>query len=228
MKYMGSKNRHAKQLLEIILTNRGGRTYVEPFVGGANVIDKVSGARIGADVNPYLIATLDAAANGWLPRNNYTEEEYRYLKDSPDSDPVLAGYFGFALSYGGKFFGGWRRDSAGKRNYVQEAYRSALKQFPLLHGIRFICSDYRSLDISAGSIIYCDPPYNNTTSYAGDDFDSEEFFDWCRQMSAVGHDVFVSEYQAPDDFEQVWSKPVKSSLTSDTGSKAAVEKLFRI
>ena len=56
MKYMGSKNRIAKEILPIMLKERGQRTWVEPFVGGANMIDKVSGNRIGADANKYLIA----------------------------------------------------------------------------------------------------------------------------------------------------------------------------
>ena len=46
MKYMGSKARHAKELLPIILANRTeGQWYVEPFVGGANMIAKVEGLR---------------------------------------------------------------------------------------------------------------------------------------------------------------------------------------
>ena len=55
MKYMGSKNRIAKEILPIMLEKRENRTWVEPFVGGANMIDKVQGKRIGADINPYLI-----------------------------------------------------------------------------------------------------------------------------------------------------------------------------
>lgn len=55
MKYMGSKARHAKELLPIILANRTeGQWYVEPFVGGANMIDKVNGNRIGADIKSIL------------------------------------------------------------------------------------------------------------------------------------------------------------------------------
>lgn len=43
MKYMGSKARHAKELLPIILKDHTpDMWYVEPFVGGANMIDKVS------------------------------------------------------------------------------------------------------------------------------------------------------------------------------------------
>ena len=42
MKYMGSKARHAKELLPIILKDHTpDMWYVEPFVGGANMIDKV-------------------------------------------------------------------------------------------------------------------------------------------------------------------------------------------
>ena len=58
MKYMGSKNRIAKEILPIMLKERGQRTWVEPFVGGANMIDKVQGERIGADLNEYVIAYL--------------------------------------------------------------------------------------------------------------------------------------------------------------------------
>lgn len=47
-------------------------------------------------------------------------------------------------------------------------------------------------------------------------------------MASKGHIVFVSEYKAPDDFECVWEKEIVSSLTQDTGSKKAVEKLFKI
>ncbi len=51
MKYLGSKNRIAKYILPIMLNNRHCRTWVEPFVGGANTIDKVDGKRIGNDKN---------------------------------------------------------------------------------------------------------------------------------------------------------------------------------
>ena len=49
---MGSKNRHAKDLLPIILKNRrDDQWYVEPFVGGFNMIDKVPGLRLANDTN---------------------------------------------------------------------------------------------------------------------------------------------------------------------------------
>lgn len=44
MKYQGSKNRIAKDLLKVILADervKNCKYWVEPFVGGANMIDKV-------------------------------------------------------------------------------------------------------------------------------------------------------------------------------------------
>lgn len=59
MIYMGSKNRIAKDILPIILKDRKPEQwYVEPMVGGGNLIDKVEGLRIGADANPYVIEAL--------------------------------------------------------------------------------------------------------------------------------------------------------------------------
>ena len=50
MKYMGSKRRVAKEILPIILKDRQlNQWYVEPFVGGGNLIENVSGHCIGAD-----------------------------------------------------------------------------------------------------------------------------------------------------------------------------------
>ena len=58
---MGSKNRIAKHILPIMLEHRKeGQYWVEPFVGGANMIDKVEGLRIGNDSHVYLIALLKA------------------------------------------------------------------------------------------------------------------------------------------------------------------------
>lgn len=239
MKYMGSKARHAKELLPIILANRkDGQYYVEPFVGGANMIDKVDGHRIGADYNEYLAEMWKAVSSGWLPPNLITEEKYQQIKDNKDADKPLAAYIGFAMSFGGKWFGGYRRDIAGTKENPElkalneseqsrKSYESLLKQQKNLMDVDFRHSSYQDLVIPDNSIIYCDPPYKDTTKYK-DSFDHEPFYDWCRQKQKEGHQVFVSEYWMPDDFICVWSKEVNSSLTKDTGSKKGVEKLFTL
>lgn len=229
MKYMGSKNRIAKHILPIMLAERTpNQWWVEPFVGGANLIDKVYGKRIGADINHYLIDALitirDCVLD--LPKTNseFTEEDYKQLRKSDDYK--YKGYAGFALSYSGKWLGGWRRYRLGKRDYVNESYKNALKQSPLLQGVRLVNESYLDLHMPENSLIYCDPPYEGTTKYK-DDFNHDIFWDWCRTQTKSGHTVFISEYNAPEDFVCVWQKEIVSSLTKDTGSKKAVEKLFR-
>ena len=65
MKYMGSKSRIAKHIVPIIqkyIDNNNIQYYIEPFVGGANVIDKIKcKTKIGTDKNRYLIALLNRA-----------------------------------------------------------------------------------------------------------------------------------------------------------------------
>ena len=231
MKYMGSKNRIAKDILPIMLKDRKeGQYWVEPFVGGANMIDKVDGNRIGSDANPYVLQALISIRDNVdrLPKDNteFTEEMYKELRKSDDYP--FKGYVGFTASYGGKWLGGWSRTDTNaikQRDYVAESYRNAVKQSPLLQGVKLIHSSYDNLDIPDCSIIYCDPPYANTTKYK-DDFDHDKFWQWCRDMSKKGHQVFISEYNAPDDFECIWQQEVNSSLTKDTGSKKAIERLF--
>jgi DNA adenine methylase len=229
MKFMGSKNRIAKHILPIMLKNRKENQYwVEPFVGGANMIDKVKGLRIGSDINENVILALKCIQNHLylIPKDNkeFTEEDYKNIKNSGQKD--IISYVGFALSYGGKWFGGWRRDSTNKRDYINEAYRNAVKQHKDLQGIDLINCDYDSLEIPKESIIYCDIPYKNTTKYSNNAFNYKDFWEWARIKTKEGHKVFVSEYNAPEDFICIWEKEQVSSLTKDTGSKKAVEKLF--
>lgn len=230
MKYMGSKARHAKYMLPIILAGRRpDQWYVEPFVGGANMIDKVRGPRIGSDVNPYLPALYSALQRGWVPPHEVSEELYNAVKSKPgDYAPEFVAFLGFACSYAAKWFGGWCRGAAADgtaRDYIREGRNNVLKQVPALMGIRFVCASYDRLDIPARSIIYCDPPYAGTTKYRTD-FDHAAFWVWCDRKVDEGHTVFVSEYSAPAHWECVWSREIASSLDANTGGKRGVERLF--
>jgi DNA adenine methylase len=235
MKYMGSKNRIAKHILPIMLKDRkDGQYWVEPFVGGANMIDKVDGNRIGADFNPYLIEALK------LIRDNpksipevITESEY---KSAQAEKPLtgIVGFIGFAMSFGGKWFGGYRRDKAGTQGCIENmktqtrrSRNSAIKQSEFIKNVDFIHSSYADLEIPPNSIIYCDPPYEGTTGYK-DKFNHADFWQWCRYKAKEGHTVFVSEYNAPDDFECIWQQELNVSVAKDGKHKKAVEKLFTI
>jgi len=163
-----------------------------------------------------------------LPKNNleFDENDYKNLR-LPSNNCFYKEYASFAFSYGGKYLGGWRRDRLGKRDYVAEAYRNALRQSPLLKGVILVNCDYTKLKIPKNSLIYCDPPYKNTTNYKYR-FCHEQFYDWCRFQSKLGHYVFVSEYYCPEDFEEVFCKRLPSSLTANTGEKLGIEKLYKV
>lgn len=232
MKYMGSKNRHAKELLPIILKDRQPKQwYVEPFVGGFNMIDKVKGLRLANDSHYYLTELFKAIQRGWIPPSNVSELDYLKVRDHKDAyAPQLIGFVGFGCTYSGKWFGGYarsNRDNGTARNHADESKRNILKQAEDIAGIKITNMDYRVLFIPPNSIIYCDPPYANVTEYRAT-FNYEAFWTWVRKMHIVGHQIFVSEYSAPDDFECVWSKKTNNTLVQNTGSKQGVEKLFKI
>lgn len=233
MKYMGSKNRISKDIMSITQAGRKHRQwYIEPFVGGGNMLDKIEGNCKGYDNNEHVIEALILIRDNLeaLPKNNeeINEKQYKHIRDNKEYyPPGLVGYVGFALSYSGKWFGGWCRDGAGKRDYVAEAYRNAVKQSPKLQNCFLVNSSYLEITLPKESIVYCDPPYAGSTKYK-DSFDHAEFWEWCRKTSSGGHKVYISEYKAPDDFRCVWQKEQVSSLTQDTGSKKAIEKLFII
>lgn len=227
MVYMGSKNRIAKDLLPFIMDKLDADTwYIEPFVGGCNMMDKVKHPkRLGADNNEYLIALLQYVQDGKELPAYIDREEYYKVKANPADYPAwYVGYVGFICSYSGTFFKGFAGKTTIKggaiRDYQREKKNNLLKQD--LSGIVFKCSSYDELEIPDNSVIYCDPPYCNTSGYK-DKFDSAKFWDWVREKSK-NNIVLISEYEAPDDFKSIWSKELSSSLSRS--NKKSVEQLF--
>lgn len=234
MKYMGSKGKVAKYILPIILKDRKPEQwYVEPFAGGMNMIDKVDGNRLANDINPFLIAMWKELLYGtWRPEY-MTKEEYYAIKNNRDKyEPYLVGWAGFNLSYSGKYFGGYAGIVKTKintiRDYQKEAINNIKKQIENLKGVTLTNVEYYDIAIPDHSIIYCDPPYEGTESYSHK-FNHPKFWDWCREMKRIGHTIFVSEYNAPSDFIEIWTKEFSSSLSANGksgGNKIRKEKLF--
>ena len=232
MRYMGSKGRYAKYITPIIMsTHDQSKPYVEPFVGGGNLFSEVP-AKIkwGNDTAKYAVELLKALSLGWVPPDILTEDEYRAIKDSPESyNPALVGFAAYSCSYAGKFWGGYWRSKNSKgvsRNPAKEQKDNLLKQSKGLVGAKFTSLNYLDMTIESGSSVYCDPPYENTTRYSGK-FDHKLFWNWCDELVNKGCNVYVSEYNAPLGWSSVWEKSVTNSLTKDTGSKVGVERLFR-
>ena len=245
MVYMGSKRRFAKAILEIVLADHSPRLwYVEPFVGGANTIDKVYGKRIGADTHTPLIAMYKAMQRGWIPPEKVSVDEYRHMRDHPSLYPAhLRGFVGFTCSFGARWWGGYARgarpdttqhtgkpDYRVETNYACVGVRSALKQLPYIQNVIFRNEGYRRLSIPEGATIYCDPPYYGTTRYGKREFHTPQFWEWARWKSR-NHRIFVSEQEAPPDFRCVWEAHASNLMGVNTtgiyeGSLKRVERLF--
>lgn len=236
MKYMGSKNRIAKYILPIILKDRKpNQWYVEPFVWGANMIDKVDGNRIGWEFNEYIAEMWIYLQKWWIPNKEYSREQYYDIKNNSNNYPKNeVWYVGINCSYSWVWFWSYAGKTKTKiwtiRDYQDEAFRNTQSQIKLLKWVNFIHCSYKDLEIPENSIIYCDPPYEWTSQYK-DKFNHEDFWKWCREKKQEWHTIFISEYNAPEDFKCVYEMEVKSSLSSNWkswGSKNSIEKLFTI
>ena len=227
MQYFGGKQRISKQIVEVLNEYRkDNQPLVEPFVGGCNVISKMSGERYCYDINEYLIEMYKAVQNGWTPPAIITEEEYDYIRNNKDKDKPLTGFVGIGCSYSGKWFGGYARNKTG-RNYCLNAHNSILKQLNEIRDIKFDCKDYKELEFD-GCLIYCDPPYKDTTKYPIiGEFNTEEFWNVMRNWSK-NNTVIISEYEAHYDFECIKEIHTKTDIRNSDGKREnRVEKLFR-
>lgn len=233
MKFIGSKQRLSGQIVPLIhKAIEASKTglYIEPFVGGANVIDKVvAPCKIGADNDKYLIELLNAAKRGEEIPDTVTREEYEAVRGNMGAHPEwYVGLVGFCASYNAKFFGGYANGVHTKintiRNYTDEAIRNLKKQAPRLHDAALLCCDYKQWSGVNGATIYCDPPYAGVTGYSGRPFDTADFFDWCRMMGERNI-VIISEYEAPPDFSEIAGFALMTTLDKSKKIKR-IERLY--
>ena len=238
MWYLGSKNKIAKDLVPIIQSyiTEDTKGYLEPFVGGANVIDKIQCSnKIGCDIHKQLIALLNKAKDNVddIP-DIILEETYKEVKNNQEKyEDWYVGLVGFCASFGAKYFGGYARDSKNDNSgkWSKSAIKNLKKQAPNLKDVEFKCCDFLDLpkDKINGYVIYCDIPYRGTTKYKTDPFPYEEFYKWANEM-AKHNTVLISEYDMPSNFKCIWKKHTKvnfdSNRTEGDKSNIRTEKLF--
>lgn len=234
MKYMGSKARLSKEIAPIInniILKESISLYIEPFVGGCNMIENIKcDKKIGGDNNEYLIEMWKALQKGWEIPKEISKEEYLRIKENKDGYPKeLVSVVGFCSTYNAKWFGGYAgivKTKVGTyRNYYDEAIRNIQKQVPKIMDVNFRYGDYTQFTDIKNALIYCDIPYQGTTQYGScKDFNHDYFWNWCRDMSK-NNIILISEYNAPNDFECIWTKEVTTTLDKNSRKKD-IEKLF--
>ncbi len=238
---MGSKSRIAKDIVPIIqdkIDKNEITTYIEPFCGGCNIIDKIKcEKKIASDNNPYLIDLFKNKEHLSELPNIVTKDLYSdcrkayYAADFTDYPQWYIGAIGFFASYSGRFYdGGFNGqgflDGRSKRNYYDEAKRNFIKQMPDLTGIDFISGDYKELYTDyENCLFYCDIPYKGTKQYNTSlNFDYDRFWSWADLMSEKNI-VLVSEYQAPDEWKVLWQKELAKTMNHGN-NVTGIEKLF--
>jgi DNA adenine methylase len=195
------------------------------------------------DFLEYLITIRGIVFNGkgeyFIGKETYNNwrSEYNLYKKCEYNDNFLThyaiiGFVGYMAGFNGRFYDGGYSGKANKRNYVDEQIRNTLSQTDKLKEITFYCCDYNDLlnEISLSKtpfIFYMDPPYKNTKEYSTKNFDYDNFYQQCRRLHELGHKVFISEYQMPDDFSCVWEMEITNSLNPKI-TKKPIEKLFTL
>jgi DNA adenine methylase len=213
MKYLGGKSRIAKSLSRAILDNTSSRRlYIEPFLGAGSVAVGIAPhfneVRL-SDVSPDLIELWLALQGGWIPPSLVTEDEYCQQRYADVS--AFRGFVGYGCSFSGKWFGGYARGE--DRNFAREAKDSLTRRIPSIRHASFTCADYRDISIPRESVVYCDPPYRNTTGFSRTgDFDSDEFWKIAESWSEYAS-VYISEYQAPDGWISIWEADVTVTIS---------------
>ena len=228
MQYQGGKSRIAKRIANIIDSCSTGGCFVSLFCGTCSIESKLSVSfdkMILNDKHKYLIDLLVGVQNGYELPEFISEEQYKHIRKHKDEDSILTGFVGFGCSFGGKWFGGYARNKT-NTNYALQSKKSLLKDMSTLQTARFTCQDYKDVKLPEGCVIYADPPYNNTTGYGNEKFDSSEFWEYAREASKE-HLMFISEQEAPDDFVVIWECPFTRTLDKNKQNQFKVtEKLF--
>lgn len=237
MGYLGGKSKGAKHIVDFLNNPEfDGMTYIEPFVGYCNILRRVKNKSkyIASDNNPYLIHLLKHIQNSDEYFSISKDEYDRYRKTSFDEltgdDKIKACFGAFSYSYAGKMWGGYHEKS-GKRNYAEEhkRYYKKLSQNEIFKNTVFSLQSYDTYN-PKNCLIYCDPPYAQTTGYRGTgSWDVDTFWNIVRKWSK-DNIVVVSEYNAPDDFECISYVQKKSTLNTDRtgGGKDCLFKLKKI
>ena len=111
-----------------------------------------------------------------------------------------------------------------------ESDLSQLSRLSRLLQLRVSNKSYLDVEIPhkpSECVIYCDPPYRDTSSYSIGKFNHDLFCDWCIIQAKAGYKVFVSEYDMPEsDFTEVWHIEKNVRMSKDSNSVKSIERLY--
>lgn len=233
MQYMGGKAKIAGHVHDVIEGHRKPEhdLFIEPFMGGANISAKVAPTFKKAylsDSNRYVVAMWKALADGWEPPTTVPKTRYLAARRGELPDHEI-GYILTAYGFQGRFDGSYMDNpsNAKARNAMRQAKKLASAPPPRItmrsHSYELVPKKL----INKHALIYCDPPYANTTGYKGQGkFDHDKFWDTAHTWVAAGATVLVSELTAPPAWLTVWQQEKRESLGNGGPQKMRLEKIF--
>lgn len=208
MKWSGSKDSQAKEIIKHIpiITN-----YYEPFVGGGSVflalleLNKIKNYYI-SDLNEDLINIYNLIKNEPLKLTETYNKHYIEFNNS-DIEHRKNYYYKIRKQYNENktaedFYWIMRTTTNGLPRYNKNKQfnnschfsrpgmePNKVKSIILyynelfnLNNINFYCSSYDNINIKENSILYCDPPYQNTKGMYFNNFDNETFINWLNNI----------------------------------------------
>jgi hypothetical protein len=109
-------------------------------------------------------------------------------------------------------------------DYTLQAAKGLHKKFLWRGDTVFLHQSFFDIDVT-DKVIYCDPPYANTTKFTTGQFDINAFWNHVRHL-AKSNMVFISEHAAPNDFDCIWQKELNADMRRNDAVTKRVDKLF--
>ena len=159
-----------------------------------------------------LVNSFGNDRKSYLYSKELSNLKYNLAKQIIDIDDVFSGY---------KQTDTYKNAVKQLQQLQQLQQLGRLQQLQKLDLLEVNNKDYREYSDISNSIIYLDPPYENSVNtYKGDSFDSIAFYDWAFEM-AKNNTVLISIYEISDPrFEVVYEfKTARSTLNSDNYGK---------
>ena len=230
-KYYGGKHRYASKMIPILEKySNGHKMYIEPFCGWGSVlsliVDKnIFEQHIASDANESVVMFLYETSQGlFVPPTDVSKETFETLK-CEKTPSALQAFVGICYSFEGIWFRHYAVNGDPKHFATREQFPEKLmRRITKLKDVEFKCAKYQEYADFEGCFFYLDPPYKKRTEkykYNDDScipFDTDEFWEFARKLSEK-NTVIVSEYEAPDDFEEIWS---------NSGNRGGKEKMFKL
>jgi DNA adenine methylase len=219
MQYFGGKYAISKPLsafLNSLLTP--GQAFVDAFCGSCNVVSRINPnrRRIANDLHTELMALWEHVLSGRELPDVVSEELYQTLRYI--GEPWEKAFAGFGCSFGGKYWGGYARETPGNLDYCGRARRALREKASTMQCVELHCGSYDEIPIPEGALVYCDIPYRGTKGYSVGAFDHDRFYEWASRVP----NVYVSEYarSIPAGWRAVWSIESYQSIRGADSKRA--------